>query len=285
MNNFANNISICTIYAKRKSHLRNLVTGLTNSKAAFNELVIVTMNDELPELPQVSFPIKTAAIKTDNNFLPLAAARNQAAEIATGEKLVFLDVDCIAHPDLVETFNYHLDKEDALYQGSVRYLASNWQSDQWSYNSLHQQSSFNKLQGEQIIGNDKVLHPYELFWSLCFGIRKATFNKLGGFDLRYEGYGGEDTDFSFTARSHDLPLFKIAALAYHQFHPSYSPPLNHVGEIVSNAEVFYDKWQILPMDKWLQQFAMMGYINLQDDNIRILKHPTEAEIQACLKQQ
>ena len=194
-----NNISICTIYAKRSSHLNNLIKGLANV-ASFYELVIVTMNDELPKLDRVSFPIKTAAINTNDAFLPLAAARNKCAEIATGENLIFLDVDCIPYPNLVDIFNYHLQKEDALYQGSIRYLASDWQKVNWTYSSLQKQSSFNQLQGKEVIDRQKKLHPYELFWSLCFGIKKKTFIELGGFDSDFRGYGGEDTDFSFTAR-------------------------------------------------------------------------------------
>ena len=278
-----NNISICTIYAKRKSHLQNLIKGLTYSEARFNELVIVTMNDELPALPEVPFRIKTAAIATDNQFLPLAAARNKSAAIATGEKLIFLDVDCIAHPNLVDIFNHHLNREDALYQGSIRYLASDWQADRWTYNTLQQQSAPHQLQGKEVNPRTQTRHPYELFWSLCFGIRKQTFIDLGGFDTNFRGYGGEDTDFSFTARSRGVSLYKIGALAYHQFHPSYDPPLNHLAEIVSNALVFYDKWQILPMDKWLRKFADMKYIRLQNNQIKILKYPTPAEVKACLK--
>lgn len=277
-----NGISICTIYAKRELHLNNLILGLSHT-SSFQELVIVTMNDELPQLPQANFPIKTAAINNDSGFLPLAAARNQCAEIATGEILIYLDVDCIAHPNLVEIFNYHLQREEAIYQGSVRYLASNWQPNNWTYNSLQKQSSFHKLQGEEVIDRDKTLHPYELFWSLCFGIRKKTFIDLGGFDANFQGYGGEDTDFAFSARSQSLPLYKVSALAYHQFHPSYNPPLNHLAEIVSNALVFEQKWHTLPMDKWLNRFAEMGYIKLQDRNIKVVKYPTKKEIQACLK--
>ncbi len=278
-----NNISVCTIYANRKLHLKNLVKGLTTSTVLFNELVIVTMNDELPKLPIAPFPIKTAAIKTNDSFLPLAAARNKSAEIATGNKLVFLDVDCISHPNLIEVFNHHLEKEDAVYQGSVRYLISSWQQNKWIYSALEKQSAPHKLQGKEITNYNKALHPYELFWSLCFGIKKKTFFDIGGFDTGYRGYGGEDTDFAFMMRSHHIPLYKTSALAYHQFHPSYSPPLNHLEEIVSNAHFFYQKWQILPMKKWLNQFAEMGYISLQDNQIEIIKYPTETEIQTCLK--
>ncbi|MBE9043949.1 glycosyltransferase family 2 protein [Pleurocapsales cyanobacterium LEGE 10410] len=129
-----NNISVCTIYAKRKLHLQNLVKGLIKCQSHPDELAIVCMNDRLLELPQTPFAIKSACINTNNSYLPLAVARNKAAAIATGEKLIFLDVDCIADRHLIDIFNYHLQQEDALYSGSVRYLHSRWQQANWSEN-------------------------------------------------------------------------------------------------------------------------------------------------------
>ena len=276
-----NNISVCTIYAKRKLHLQNLVKGLIQSSVYPDELVVVCMNDRLPKLPQTPFEITTATINTNDGTLPLAVARNKAAAIARGDKLIFLDVDCISDRDLVSNFNYHLEREDALYSGSVRYLSQALQNYDWTA-SLAKHSSFHQLQGTVPEGKEKRPHPYELFWSLNFGIRKQTFEDLGCFDERYDGYGGEDTDFSFTARSRHLPCYKISALAYHQFHASYTPPLNHLADIVRNARIFYDKWQILPMDKWLKQFAELGYVELKDNKVTIIKYPPKAAIEACL---
>ena len=276
-----NDISLCTIYANRKTHLQNLVKGLIGSTIHPDRLIVVCMNDRLPELPATPFPIDTATIATSNNYLPLAAARNKAASIATEKKLIFLDVDCICDRHLIEIFNYHLEREDALYSGSVRYLHSNWQQNQTL--DLSKQSTPNKLQGTAVEGKDKVVHPCELFWSLCFGIRKKTFDKIYGFDTDYLGYGAEDTDFSFRARSQNIPLYKISALTYHQFHSNYDPPLNHLEEIVSNSRVFYDKWKMLPMKKWLDRFAELGYITIKGNDLEIVKLPTEAEIAACIK--
>ena len=277
-------ISVCTIYAKRQLHLQNLVKGLTRSYLHPDELIIVCMDDGLPNLPVTPFKIIARAIATENNCLPLAKARTKAAEIASGDRLIFLDVDCICHRDLVSIFNYHLDREDALYQGSVRYLRSGWQKYSWSIETLEKQSSFHQLQETEVTGKTKVLHPYELFWSLCFGIRKNTFMTLGGFDSRFIGYGGEDTDFAFTARHNNIPFYKISALAYHQYHPSYDPPLNHLAEIANNARVFYRKWDILPMKKWLDRFVELGYLRILNNQIEIIRYPTDTEIKACLKE-
>lgn len=279
-----NNISVCTIYAKRQLHLQNLVKGLKRSIIQPDELIIVCMNDYLPDLPATPFEITSATINTQNHYLPLAKARTKAAEIARGNNLIFLDVDCICHRDLVGTFNYHLNIENALYQGSIRYLQSDWQKYDWIAESLDKQSSFNQLQGVEVVGRNKVSHPYELFWSLCFGIQKKTFMALGGFDSRFVGYGGEDTDFAFTARYNNIPFYKISALVYHQYHPTYDPPLNHLVEIVSNALVFYRKWELLPMEKWLDRFVELGYLKIVNNEIEILRYPTDTEIEACLKQ-
>ena len=276
-------ISICTIYAKRKLHLQNLVESLNLSSMQPYELIIVCMNDELPDLPETSFKIKTATLNTKDKRLPLAEARNRAAASAEKERLVFLDVDCICHRDLVAIFNYHLEREDALYQGSVRYLASDWQKSNWTWKSLEAQSSFHSLQGKEVEEMQKLVHPFELFWSLCFGINKKTFFSFGGFDPSFVGYGAEDTDFAFTARAHDIPFYKISAKAYHQYHPSYDPPLNHLEDIVNNAKNFYRKWQIMPMKKWLDRFSQMGYLKISDRDLEIVKYPTDKELVACLK--
>lgn len=281
-----NNISVCTIYAKRQLHLQNLVKGLMRSQINPDELIIVCMDDDLPDLPATPFKIVSTKINTntENNYLPLAKARSKAAEIAGGNNLIFLDVDCICHSELINIFNYHLNKEDALYQGSIRYLHSNWDKHNWTVESLEKQSLFHQLQGAKVVGKSKVAHPYELFWSLCFGIKKKTFMTLGGFDSRFVGYGGEDTDFAFTARYNNIPFYKISALAYHQYHPSYNPPLNHLAEIANNAQVFYRKWEILPMKKWLDRFVELGYLRIVNNQIEILRYPTNAEIKGCLKQ-
>ena len=67
--------------------------------------------------------------------------------MARGDKLIFLDVDCISDRHLISNFKYHLDQEDALYSGSVRYLKEDWQKNSWTFPSLERRSEFNQLQG------------------------------------------------------------------------------------------------------------------------------------------
>ena len=75
-------------------------------------------------------------------------------------------------------------------------------------------------------------------WSLCFAIGRTQFEKIGGFDTHYVGYGAEDTDFAFMARELNIEFYLTCDVIYHQQHSVYRPPLNHLSSIVVNANAF-----------------------------------------------
>jgi GT2 family glycosyltransferase len=102
---------------------------------------------------------------------------------------------------------------------------------------------------------------YPLFWSLSFAVSAATWVRIGGFHEAYEGYGGEDTDFAFTLRSQAVPLVWVGgAHAYHQYHPSSSPPWEHLDDILRNGARFAQRWGEWPMTGWLRAFAEEGAV-------------------------
>jgi hypothetical protein len=107
---------------------------------------------------------------------------------------------------------------------------------------------------------------YAMFWSLCFGISKTNFIKIGGFDERYTGYGGEDTDFAFMAKDRGVDFYLSDATVFHQPHTVYSPPVNHLNDIVKNSTAFKNKWGWWPMENWLNDFEEMGLIERSDSD-------------------
>ena len=90
--------------------------------------------------------------------------------------------------------------------------------------------------------------------------------------------GGEDTDFAFAARAAGVPFFLTDAPAYHQHHATYSPPYNHLGDLVTNANAFKKKWGDWPMEGWLSAFRQSGHIRWEADTLELLRAPTEEEI-------
>lgn len=244
--------------------------------------------------------------------------RNLGSEHASQQSLIFLDVDCIVAPYFIEqlTLKLHLYPA-ALLMAQPRYLTrplTNQESSQlkagqlassyldelsvynpYRYNFDPEQSqpaapSSDTTDSKNADDTAKLRTPlmqtddYGAFWSLCFAITRRQFTKIGGFDTQYVGYGAEDTDFAFTARSLGIDLYLTADVAYHQQHGVYRPPLNHLDSIVLNANRFYNKWQHWPMQGWLQQFDSMGLINWQDEQetpIEVIRSPTKKELDSA----
>ena len=112
----------------------------------------------------------------------------------------------------------------------------------------------------------RVAEDLRLFWSLSFALDAGDWDALGGFCEDYVGYGGEDTDFGQRLGATEGTLLWVGgATAYHQHHPSESPPVRHLDAIVANANRFHDKWGWFPMEGWLEHFAATGLAELERD--------------------
>jgi len=263
-------ISVLTIVKGRAGALNNLIKGLAANTILADELVIVFMNEPERNLPDTPFIIKQFSF-SHREDLPLAAARNFAAKNAAGDRLIFLDVDCIPSSLLVETYlnNFQVG---FLVNGEVRYLQNGFDRHADWFSELEASSEPDPIR----FGMTTL--PHELFWSLNFGCFAEDYRKIEGFDERFAGYGAEDTDFAFTAREQAVGMKLIAAVAYHQYHEQYKPPLNHFDDIVRNAKVFFKKWKKWPMEGWLKSFVNLGLITWDNDQLRILRKPNQQEI-------
>ena len=274
-------MNVLTLVHGRRTHLDNLIRGLEQSTVAPEALVIVQMNETPVRWESACFPIVHRSINSGNDQLPLAAARNAAVENAPGNDLVFLDVDCIPAPDLLESYRAALaDRSDVLYQGEVHYLPRGAADGGVSPSLLAKAGEPHPLHKGRRAG-DAI--PFELFWSLNFACRRETFDHIGHFDTEYLGYGGEDTDFAFRARAAGVPLMFVQATAFHQFHSSYDPPLAHLSSIVANATRFHKRWGVWPMEGWLVQFSTMGLIEMKEKEIVLLRMPNDDDFAKALQ--
>ena len=269
-------ISVLTIVKNRAYHLAQLVEGLRRSTVPPDELVIIDMGST-PGLiaPNASFPIRLVAFERPG--LPLSAARNAAARMARGEHLLFLDVDCIPMRSLVGEMHDLLERADDLICAEAFYLGPTDARDGWNEESLTLSAKSHPVRKFPTTGI-RVEQNAGLFWSLVFGIRHRRFTDLKGFDEAFNGYGAEDTDFGFRAQRAGVPLlFKGGAGAFHQHHDMFDPPLQHLEDIVRNAQLFHDRWKFWPMDGWLDQFANMGLIARTENRIILLRPASAAE--------
>ena len=273
--------SVATLVRGRQAHLNKLIDGLQHQTLRPAELVIANMQSVPPSIPEnAGFPIRLVTVEGDR--LPLAAARNRAADLTRSMHLVFLDVDCIPGPDLVQSYNTALDRRDGCMMGEVRYLPALADMPARSFSNLlpHAERHPARPAAPDTGWRDEP-DPGSL-WGLSFALRRTTFESVGGFDERYIGYGAEETDFARRLHSADVPLAWCGnALALHQQHAVYAPPLTHFDDILRNTQVFHDNWGVWCMEYWLEQFDRQRLINWSADarRIELLRRPTEKEIE------
>lgn len=277
-------VSVCTLAHGREEHLTNLVHGLCRSNHRPDELVIAVMQSQVYDLPDAPFPIRQVLL--GGNDVPLAAARNAAARRADGNLLVFLDVDCIPHPALIDDYLDAMTDKKGVFMGEVAYLPKGATRDGIDYRKFDEAGVRHSERPGPPEDGVRVCEDYRCFWSLNFALSKTDFEKIGGFDERFDGYGGEDTDFGRMVVENDLPLWWVkGAQAYHQYHPHHMPPVHHLDSVLANAMTFADKWGEPTMQHWLRAFVLMGLLECTDDGWRKLREPTEADLELTRQQE
>ncbi len=272
--------AVITLNKGREAHLARLLEGLSRGRAP-DLCVVVEMGGDGSPLPECPFPVERIAFA--HAGLPLAAARNAGRRAAGGaDTLIFLDVDCIPSADLVAGLGAAVAERDGLICCAVRYLPAGAVRDGWREADLDRAGHLHPVRHFPESGIVPSPQP-GLFWSLAFAVRAATYDRLGGFDESFSGYGAEDTDLAFRAEAMGVPtLFLGGPRAFHQHHSGYDPPLQHFRDIAANAARFHARHGIWPMDGWLDGFARLGLIGPDwRGGITPLRDPTPEEIAAA----
>ncbi len=258
--------AVVTVTHGRHDHLRRQEELLYALSRRPDQRIVVAMND--PEIARIVRP-DTVVVELNRAparpGLPLAAARNTGAAAAIdagAELLIFLDVDCLPGDQLVHFYERaaSIDPDvDALYAGPVAYLPppppEGYDLGRLDDHDFHRARPA-PAPGERHRGGD-----HRLFWSLSFATTAAVWSKIGGFDEQYQGYGAEDTDFAMLAQQAGVELTWVGgASAIHQWHPTASPPVHHLDDILRNGALFATRWGWWPMEGWLEQFEAQALI-------------------------
>lgn len=266
------NFSIVTIVKGRRKQLSNLLSAVLASTILPIDIQIVCMD----ELDSIAIPeglnVNIHSIKNTEE-LPLAAARNRGFNATKTANIIFIDVDCIVSPTLFVNLLINLQAEHIITAYPL-YLSV--LPDTGNYSDLLHKAVPHPSR-ERIPAGQPVQHLQ--FWSLLFAIQKQTYEKIGGFDETFTGYGAEDTDFAMMFHHLDVKLIFVHDFILHQYHDKHDPPLNHFDSIIENAKRYQQKWNVLPMQRWLKAFEAMGLINTNHlNNIIVVQKPTEEQI-------
>ncbi|KQT43232.1 sugar transferase [Aureimonas sp. Leaf454] len=257
--------------------------GLARQTRPPAELVIAWMQDAPhADLPDPGCPVRHIHVPGDP--MPLAAARNRAAEAAACELLVFLDVDCIPSPGLVEAYGTAAAGRAGLFLGEVLYLPDGAVGDGLDFDQLDALGRTHPSKPPVPAEGIRREPDHGECWGLSFALPKERYAAIGGMDEAFTGYGGEETDFAVRLGASGLDVYWTAkARAYHQHHPVSVPPLHQFESILRNAARFRERHGRWCMDYWLGQFRDAGLIawDLDEPRIRVIRQPSAAEVAAC----
>jgi N-acetylglucosaminyl-diphospho-decaprenol L-rhamnosyltransferase len=277
-------VAVITIAHGRHEHLLRQQRSLARGSRTPDHWVVVAMGDPdlaavtaggdvLPHLVQIDVP---------SEGLPLSAARNRGAREAMAlgaEVLVFLDVDCLAGPDLVVGYEGAVVRSPGtVWSGPVTYLPPGLSESQlaqpWPLDDPH------PARPAPPPGVLLDAAEPDLFWSLSFALHRGAWSTSGGFCEDYVGYGGEDTDFAQQAADRGLGFGWVGdARAYHQFHVTHSPPTQHLDDILRNATLFHRRWGRWPMRGWFEEFERLGLVVRTDQGWDRVRRDDSAEQQ------
>lgn len=265
--------SIITIVKGRRKQLTNLLNSIKASTMLPRDIQIVCMDN--PDEIIIPGGLKVSMHTMDEELgLPLAAARNKGIAAAQTGNIVFIDVDCIVSPTLFANMLMELNADNIIAAYPL-YLPI-----------LPNTGNYDELKGKAVThpGREYIPVgrpvPHLQFWSLIFAVEKQTFEKIGGFDESFTGYGAEDTDFAMMFHQTGVKQIFVRDYVLHQYHDKHDPPLNHFDSIIDNAVRYRQKWGVLPMQRWLNAFEKMGLIKIDEAGyITISQKPTDSQIQ------
>ena len=198
------------------------------------EVIIVDDGSEPPLArpapdPLDPAPLEVRVVRQERRGFGLARARNTGARSAAHGILIFLDGDVIAESGLLAAHaRWHHAVSDALTLGFCAHVsaagidAGAVRHRPGSLGALFADRPFDPPWSERHLARTGELTSRhdDLFRATTgnnFGISRAFFEEVGGFDESFDRYGGEDTEFGYRVQMRGGLLAPVrAAFAWHQ---------------------------------------------------------------------
>jgi len=245
-------ISVIVSYYKQMWQFKLLLESLSIQTYQNFEIIIADDNskDNIRSV-LINSGLKYKYTDTGKDGYNLAIARNNAAELATGELLVIVDADHIVNPGFLHDFAESYDEGIMLgtarafiAEENIGYIRELMRKQDWS--SIKVLSYQNKTPDEIRKFREPVYHsrvrkkPWIMLGSNSLGIPKSVFIELGGFDEDFSraGYGGGDNDMIRRLCLYGLQTLILPnAIPYHLNHPVYKWKANPGGVTLWKAKM------------------------------------------------
>ncbi|MBQ7528437.1 glycosyltransferase [bacterium] len=139
-----------------------------------------------------------------------SGARNRGIDEAKGEIILFTDADILADPQLLELhWQKHSENRDCAAVGNeiqVKTLEEYYEfSQEPEHHSRH--------------NPERKFLPWHHFLTGNASVPKAILQKVGGFDLAFQGYGHEDLELGYRLIKAGLKIHYLPKAINYHWHP------------------------------------------------------------------
>ncbi|MEP6628987.1 MAG: glycosyltransferase, partial [Lapillicoccus sp.] len=203
-------ISVVVPVYGRPEQLDRLLAGLDRQTLDADRFEVVVADDGSPEpLRPGPHAYAVRSVHQHDEGFRAAAARNLGAAAARGSVIAFLDQDCVPAPGYLERVAVAAGDPWALVVGHRRHAElDGWSADavrDWLGGSGAAPVELPEPQWllDGYARTDDLQRPddraYQLVISAVLSLNRSLFERLGGFDASFRGYGGEDWELAHRA--------------------------------------------------------------------------------------
>lgn len=236
-------LSLIVPYRNRPAHLKCLLEWFEISSSLNNalELIIVESSNE-PSLKQPSNKnINYIHVKGEGNF-NLSRLLNTGLANAKGKMVTAYDVDLVP-VDL--SFRLHILLSEQLGESLATGHRLYYSEEYLSPDNIMDAKYKSRIAKEDC---SELFMKMQLLDGQRFGVlpffNRARMLEVGGWDERFEGWGGEDQDLIERYLGHSRYLVKCPDLLYiHLYHTNDEPGWNDRTLISKNTELYNHKRQ------------------------------------------
>lgn len=227
------------------------------------EVVVVDDGSANPVSERISFQSKRSV---SFHYLPRtkkssrSRARNYGAQQARGDYLLFIDGDHVVQQDLLVIYDEHINNasSDNIFLGTrfhvdekmwpkIEYAVKNGKDlasfivNQFMYGNSPDITQDERLLLQMYFGRrfEEIEGNWHLFWSCNVCIPKRVFDKVGGFDEMFLGWGLEDSELGYRLESRGYKTFLINNPVFHAYKPKTME--NYLSSL-ENLTMFYQKY-------------------------------------------
>ncbi|MGY0058876.1 glycosyltransferase family 2 protein [Streptomyces sp. LZ34] len=230
-------ISVVVPAHNRPSELLRTLRSLTQQTLATSDFEVIVVDDGSREDARSLCHESRDALSSLNlrvirnsESLGAAGARNRGARLATGDLLVFLDVDCLAHPEMLAVHRDIQAKRPVAACGYTHgreltpetwalQIGGNWNWD--AADEVFAQASSIDLLHDPLteLLATPVDSDWAFFWTCNVSVPRDVFEAVGGFCESFDVKGVEDMELGLRLRLAGLPtVFVPESRAFHQPH-------------------------------------------------------------------